>query len=83
MLSRVFLGSFRVSGFLPQSKDVQVRFTGYSKLPVGLKGCLILCVIPATVVMGSRSVTLNWKSGKLMAQSPGTASPSVTASQQG
>ncbi len=35
------------SGFLPQSKDMQV---GDSKLPVGVSvsGCLSLCVSPAT-----------------------------------
>lgn len=40
----------RCSGFLPQSKDVQVRLTAHSKLPVGVKvsvnGCLSLRVGP-------------------------------------
>ncbi len=39
-------------GFLPQSKDVQVRLLGDFKLPLGvnvsLNGCLSICVSPVT-----------------------------------
>lgn len=35
------------SGFLSQSKDMQLRLTGHSKLPVGINGCLSVCVNPA------------------------------------
>ncbi len=33
---RVCVGSLWVSGFLPQSKDMQVRLTGDSELPIGV-----------------------------------------------
>ena len=51
---RVSVGFFSgFSGFLSQSKDMQVRFIVDSKLPVGVNvsvnGCLSLCVSPVIV----------------------------------
>ena len=47
---RVRVGFLRVLRFPPQSKDMQVRLTGDSKLTVGVNvsvnGCLCLCVSP-------------------------------------
>lgn len=31
-------------GFIPQSKDMQVSLTGHSKLSVGVRGCVLMCV---------------------------------------
>ncbi|MEQ2251209.1 hypothetical protein ILYODFUR_008552 [Ilyodon furcidens] len=39
----------RYSGFLPQSKNMTVRFIGLSKMPLGVNGCVhgcLSCVLP-------------------------------------
>ncbi len=45
------MSAWALSAVLPQSKDVQVRLTGDSKLPAGVivsvNGCLSLYVSPA------------------------------------
>ncbi len=51
------------SGFHPQSKDMQVRLTGDSKLPVGVSvnGCLSLCVSPVIDWGPIQGVPLIWR----------------------
>ena len=57
VLAWVFTG---YSGFLSQSKDMQVRFIVDSKLPVGVNvtvnGCLSLCVSPVIVLRPVKGV---------------------------
>ena len=50
-------GSLQV---LPQSKDMQVRLIVDPKLPVGVNGCLSLCVSPAIVWRPVQVVPAQW-----------------------
>lgn len=45
------------SGFLPQSKDMQARLTGYSKLPIGVNVSVNGCLYMSKVYTAARTMT--------------------------